>query len=86
MLFRNQTQASVEFVSLSLQRADGSYYWAGDINDVLEPGKTYIRGYPGDGDDQPFGSEIRGAVLTYKHPEQVKFLRNKYIFSRRLRR
>ena len=80
VLFRNQTQASVEFVSLSFQRADGSYYWSGDINDVLEPGKTYARGYPGDGDDQPIGSEIRGAVLTYKHPETGEIFQGTNIF------
>ena len=80
LLYSNQTQTAVEFASLFFQRADGSYYWSGAINDVLEPGETLARGYSGDGDDQPIGSEIRGAFLTYKHPETGEIYQGTNIF------
>ena len=80
VLYRNHTQTAVEFGSLFYQRADGSYYLVIDMNSVLQPGDGRIRGFYGDGDDQPIGSEIRGAFITYKHPETGEFFQATNIF------
>lgn len=80
---RNNSQYSLEVMSITSLRADGSSYFASAFDEdefVLPAGAGGSRGYCREEDDQPFGSEITEAFFTYKNPETGEEVEGTHIF------
>ncbi|MDA8659243.1 M12 family metallo-peptidase [Luminiphilus sp.] len=79
----NSSQYTVEVMSQTFLRADGSSYYTGAFEEgefILQAGENSSRGYCGEEDDQPFGSEITEAFFTYKNPETGEEVEGTHIF------
>jgi hypothetical protein len=79
----NNSQYSLEVMSRTFLRADGSSYFTGAFDDgefVLQAGYNNSWGYCREEDDQPVGSEITEAFFTYKNPETGEEVEGTHIF------
>ncbi|MDA8828050.1 M12 family metallo-peptidase, partial [Luminiphilus sp.] len=80
---RNNSQYSLEVMSRTFLRADGSSYFTGAYDEgefILPAGDNLSRGYCREEDEQPFGSEITEAFFTYKNPETGEEVEGTHIF------
>ena len=80
---RNNSQYDLEVVYRTFLRADGSPYFEGgpDAGELtIASGDSRGRGFCGNGEDQPIGSEVREAVFHYRNPETGEVFEGTHIY------